>query len=271
MVEDMTSSMRLLRAEVAKICNRHFGVGADGLIVIRPSAVADFEMVYFNADGTKAEMCGNGIRCLTRYAIDHKLTVKTDLDIETLAGVKHVSSIIDDSGAVAIKVDMGEPEFAAGKIPAIIDAPEFVDVPIEVEGRVLMGTALSMGNPHCVFFVDSLDGIALAKVGPYIEHSDMFPNRVNVEFVAVESRDSVSVRVWERGVGETLACGTGACAVVAAGVKTGRLDHRCRVTLPGGHLDIEWIPEGSMFMSGAAHKVFSGEVEVDRLPTREVN
>jgi len=245
--------------------DRHFGAGSDGIILIEPPekpAAADFHMRMFNADGSEGDMCGNGMRCFARYAYDRGLTRKTELEVETRAGVIRPRIRLKDGSVDSVSVDMGTPVFSRKDIPiSRRDGPEpAVGEPVDLEGRVLRGTALSMGNPHCVFFVDDVWGIDLAHIGPKLERHPLFPRRANIEFVAVRSRDCIDMRVWERGSGITLACGTGASAAVVAAVLSGFADRDAPVTvnLPGGPLSVEWKGDGHVWQTGPAEEVYSG-------------
>jgi diaminopimelate epimerase len=248
-----------------RIADRHFGVGGDGLILIRPTDVADARMQMFNADGSEAEMCGNGIRCVAKYVYDHGVARKNPLAIETRAGVLKLEVEIADEKVYRVRVDMGEPILDPPLIPAtFVGSAEhkgaIVNARWEVDGRALRSTCVSMGNPHCITFVDKLTDDWVLGIGPKIEVDSHFPQRVNAEFVEVVSRDEVRQRTWERGSGETLACGTGACAVCVAGVLSGRTDRRLLVHLPGGDLELDWDETTNhVFMTGPAMEVFSGE------------
>ena len=249
-------------AELAvRISNRHFGVGSDGLILIKPSARADCEMEMYNADGSRAEMCGNGIRCVAKYAYDYGLIDKEELDVDTLAGVKHIRLEIADGKARQAEVDMGEPVLAPEAVPVKAEGPMAVDEPITVGGREYRMTCVSMGNPHAVVYVDDVDNLDLEAVGPLFENHERFPQKVNTEFVQVISPSEMRMRVWERGSGETLACGTGACAVAVAGVLNKAGNREVTVHLVGGDLRIRWDEEsGHVFMKGPAETVFEGEI-----------
>lgn len=247
------------------LSDRHFGVGSDGLILIRPSGQADFEMAMYNADGSRGEMCGNAIRCVAKYVYDHKMTSQTDIRIETLAGIRHAQLAVEDGKAVSVRVDMGKPQLAPEQIPVVWEGrngqKQLVDVPIVTDGISYRMTCVSMGNPHCVIYTDDVDGLELAKIGPKFERHACFPNRVNTEFVKVLDRHTVKMRVWERGSGETLACGTGACAVAVAGVLNGFTERNVTVKLRGGDLHIEWDKKTDIvFMTGPATYVFEGEI-----------
>lgn len=235
---------------VRYLSDRHFGIGADGVIFINPSTEADFEMEMYNADGSRAEMCGNGIRCVAKYVYDKGLTDKKKISIISAGKIKHLCLTVRDKKVVLVKVNMGEPEILAENVPA------------NLKKEYLM-TCVSMGNPHAVVFVDDVEGVKIEEIGPHIENHDFFPNRTNVEFVKVLDENTVQMRVWERGTGETLACGTGACAAAVACITKGLTGEQVTVKLPGGDLEIFWDrKENSVFMTGPASHVFKGEVEI---------
>ena len=242
-----------------RISDRHFGVGGDGLILICPSSQADARMRMFNADGSESEMCGNGIRCVAKYLYDHGICRKERLTIETGAGVKSLDLEIAGGRVQRVRVDMGEPILQAGRIPTTLPGDPVVDVPLAVGGEQLRVTCVSMGNPHCVTFVDRLSDARVLQIGPQVEVDPHFPKRVNVEFVEVISPAEVRVRVWERGSGETLACGTGASAVCVAGVLAKRTQCKILAHLPGGDLELHWSDDKHVYMTGPAVEVFSGE------------
>jgi diaminopimelate epimerase len=253
-------------AELArKISDRHFGVGGDGLILICPSTVADARMRMFNADGSESEMCGNGVRCVAKYVYDHGLCRRPTLRIETGRGVLTLELEITDQKVRRARVDMGEPILDPSQVPTTLPGnPAAIggaaaDVDLNLRGRRLKATCVSMGNPHCITFVDSLSDEWVLSIGPRVETNRHFPRRVNAEFVEVVSPAEVRMRVWERGSGETLACGTGACAVCVAGVLTGRTQRKLLVRLPGGELELEWASDNHVYMTGEAVEVFSGE------------
>jgi len=255
---------RLSRKDVSFLCNRNFGIGADGLIIAENSDIADFKMVYFNQDGSSAEMCGNGIRCLARFLIEKSITHKKDLKIETRAGVKEIRYITKDQGTKDISVNMGKPIFNAKDIPADVSyhSPGMItDYEISVGKNIFKANILSMGNPHCVIFTekDLLD-IPLEKWGPEIETHDIFPNKTNVEFIKALSDKKIEMRVWERGVGETLACGTGACASAVAYLARQKiLDGTIDVKLAGGDLNIRWDMESKdVYLKGEVEYVYDG-------------
>jgi len=304
-----------------QISNRHLGVGSDGLILICPSQVADFEMRMYNADGSRGEMCGNGIRCVGKYVYDYGLTGMDHISVETLGGIKQLDLVIEDHKVVQVKVDMGAPILKADLIPIRveknldcpgsnareyilstkkIDATEdhedvhwsieianvkqakslknnvgvdtIIDAPIDVNGSTYRITGVSMGNPHAVIFMDQIDHLDLEKIGPLFEHHERFPNRINTEFVQVIDRQTVKMRVWERGSGETQACGTGACAVAVACILNGLTNDEVTVQLLGGDLLIQWDRErDTVFMTGPAEVVFEGkwQLEADKLENSE--
>ncbi len=246
-----------------KSCDRHFGVGGDGVLVIRTSEKADFRMRIFNADGSEAEMCGNGIRCFARYLYDNHITDKKKFTVETGAGIL-VPEIVEKDGVVTgVRVDMGEPVLEADKIPmAGYGNRRVVNEPVEVAGRKWNITGVSMGNPHCVVFVDDIKTTPIEEVGPIFEVQERYPKKTNTEFVQVLDRQHMRMRVWERGAAITLACGTGACATLTAAVLNGKTDRRAEITLDGGKLDIEWSEKDNhIYMTGPAVQVFAGEVE----------
>lgn len=244
-----------------RVSNRNFGIGSDGLILILPSEQADVKMRMFNADGSEAEMCGNGIRCVAKYAHDHGLLKKLQIDVETGNGILPLQLFTGNSGLVErVQVNMGAPKLTRAEIP-MTGAPEeqAVAISLPLEQDNIEVTCVSMGNPHCVIFVDDVENCVLEQVGPLIEKHTWFPNRINVEFVQVVSRTEVIQRTWERGAGETLACGTGASAVTVAGVLTGRTERKIVNHLRGGDLQMEWLEDGPVMMTGPAVEVFSGE------------
>ena len=243
----------------AKNSDRHFGVGSDGLIMINPSEKADFEMEMYNADGSRGEMCGNGIRCVGKYVYDYGLTDKTEISVETLGGVKYLSLNVEDGKVRSVRVDMGSPVLRPADIPVRCEGERAVDVPVNVDGTEYRMTCVSMGNPHAVVFVDDVETFPLEAVGPKFENHEVFPNRVNTEFVRVVDRKTAEMRVWERGSGETLACGTGACAVAVACVLNGMGEDEMTVKLLGGDLLIQWDRENDkVYMTGPAETVFDG-------------
>jgi len=247
--------------EVAKnLCRRRFSVGADGLLLLYDSSVADVKMRIFNADGSEAEMCGNGIRCLAKYCFENNVTDKTELRIETLAGIKTVWLNVEDGTVRSVTVDMGSPILERRMIPMAGEG-KCIDEELEVEGEKFKITCLSVGNPHCVIFMDNVDAFPVEKIGPKIENHPAFPNRTNVEFAQLIRNNEMKIRVWERGVGETLACGTGACAAVVAANLTGKASGKCIVHLRGGDLNIEYM-NNRILMRGAAEKSFEGILDL---------
>ena len=253
------------KSEVVKfLSDRHFGIGGDGVIFINPSDVADFEMEMYNMDGSRSEMCGNGIRCVGKYVYDHGLTQKTSLTIVSCGKIKYLDLTVEDGKVTKVCVNMGSPILEATEIPVVAEKSPVVDTPITVDGKEYRMTCVSMGNPHAVVYVDEMiDDETMAKIGPLFEHHERFPRRVNTEFVKVLGRDRVQMRVWERGTGETLACGTGACAVTVASILNGLTDDRITVELLGGNLEIFWDrKENVVYMTGPATTVFEGEIEI---------
>ena len=243
-------------AELAKrLCERRFSVGADGLLLVCNSTIADVKMRIFNADGSEAEMCGNGIRCFSKYCYENDIAKKSEFAIETLSGVKHVWLTVKDNEVQTVKVDMGAPNWERASLPMVGEGT-CINETLEVDGELYKVTCLSMGNPHCVTFVDNIDEFPVDYVGPIIENHKAFPKRTNVGFVQVLNRNELKVRVWERGCGETLACGTGTCAAVAAANKLGKVDNKVTVHVLGGDLQVE--VGKTLFLIGAAEKVYEG-------------
>ena len=243
-----------------RVSPRRTGIGSDGLILICPSSIADCRMEMYNADGSRGQMCGNGIRCVGKYAYEHGLARRESLRIETDAGVKLLRLHTDRGAVVRVTVDMGEPILEGPRIPVAAEG-RVVNVPLQVGTDTYRITCVSMGNPHCVVFTPDVEALALAQLGPQFEHHPFFPQRVNTEFVSVLARDALRMRVWERGSGETAACGTGACAALVAAVLNGKTDRRAIVHLNGGDLDIEWNADNHVLMTGTAEEVFTGEIE----------
>ena len=255
-VEDPSGTAR-------KISDRHFGIGSDGLILIKPSEKADFQMDMYNADGSKGAMCGNGIRCVAKYVYDYGLTDKTSISVETGSGIKYLDLTVENNKVTMVKVDMGEPDLTASHIPIKAQTEQVIDEPIEVDGKTYRITGVSMGNPHGVVFLDDIDSLDIEKIGPSFENHVRFPNRINTEFVQLDNRSHVRMRVWERGSGETLACGTGACAVAVACVVNGLTQREVTVSLRGGDLKICWDEkDGHVYMTGPATVVFDGEIDL---------
>jgi diaminopimelate epimerase len=247
-----------------KLCDRFFGIGADGLVYILPSEKADFMMRIMNSDGSEAEQCGNAIRCVSKYVFDHNLIQQTEISIETIgAGAQKVQLFIKEGKVDTVRVDMGQPILKGTLVPTTVDQDTVKDYPIEVDGREFRFTAVSMGNPHCVIYVDDAINMDLQTWGPKLETHPMFPRKINVEFVTVKSRDYADMRVWERGAGPTLACGTGACATLVASVLNGLTDREATVSLKGGQLFIEWNEsDNHVYMTGPAQEVYKGTVEI---------
>ncbi|MFV0521744.1 MAG: diaminopimelate epimerase [Mangrovibacterium sp.] len=251
-------------SEVArKVSDRHFGIGSDGLILIKKSTMADFKMDMYNADGSQGEMCGNGIRCVGKFVHDKGLTNKKELTIETLAGIKTLWLTVENDETTTVKVDMGEPILKPSLIPISSDKDTFENELIKVNEKTYRLTGVSMGNPHAVTYVDNVVDLDLEKLGMHFENHELFPNRINTEFVQIVNEHYCKMRVWERGAGETLACGTGACATVVSNVLNGLTQPICEVELLGGNLLIEWDKvSNKVFMTGAAKFVFDGEITI---------
>ena len=244
-----------------KVSDRHFGIGADGLVLIKPSSRDDFTMEMYNADGSQGKMCGNAIRCVGKYVFDHGMTKKRELAVETLAGTKYLSLNVSGDKVSEVTVLMGVPVFEPEKIPVVAEGKSVVDMPVTVDGRKYRITVVSMGNPHAVIFVEDTKNFPIEKIGPLFERHEMFPERVNTEFVKVLDRENISMRVWERGSGETWACGTGACASAVASVINGYPDGKVTVHMLGGNLHIRYDGEGGqVHMTGPAVEVFRGEL-----------
>jgi diaminopimelate epimerase len=252
---DQKISAEHASALAKQVCERRFSVGADGLLLVCASKIADVKMRIFNADGSEAEMCGNGIRCFAKYCYENDITKKTEFSVETLAGIKHVWLTLNGNEVGAVKVDMGAPNWQRSSLPMLGQGTAINDK-LEVDGKSYNVTCLSMGNPHCVTFVENVNSFPVGTVGPIIENNKAFPKRTNVGFVQVLNRNELRVRVWERGCGETLACGTGTCAAVAAANKLGKVGNKVTVHVLGGDLEVE-VGE-SLFLSGAAEKVYEG-------------
>ncbi|MCI5951069.1 MAG: diaminopimelate epimerase [Anaerostipes sp.] len=249
-----------------KISDRHFGIGSDGLILICPSNIADFRMEMYNSDGSEGAMCGNGVRCIAKYVYDYGLTDKTYVSLETKAGIKYLDMTVKDGKVAMVKVDMGAPITKPDQIPAISDKEIIVDEPITVDGQEYRITCVSMGNPHGVVFVDDTDSIDIEKIGPKFEHHEMFPDRTNTEFIQIIDRNNIKMRVWERGAGETLACGTGTCASVYACILNGLTEKSVDVHLLGGCIHIDYDEEkNTIYMTGPAEVAFDGEIKLETL------
>lgn len=262
LIDELAKKHYFTREQIVKLCDRHFGIGADGLVLVRSSESADFKMAFYNPDGSEAEMCGNGIRCLTKYVYDHGLTSKENLVVETLAGNKELFLSVQDGKVENVKVDMGSPVFVRTAIPMLGGEGEAIGEPLRIEQTMLQVTCLSMGNPHCVIFVKDTSNTSVTKIGSLVECLPIFPQRTNVGFAQVITRKEIDLRVWERGVGETLACGTGACAAVAASVRNRLTQRKVIVHLPGGDFKVEWADNDHMYLMGPAEEVFSGSISL---------
>ncbi len=255
---------------VRQLSNRHFGIGSDGVIFINPSDEADFEMEMYNADGSRSEMCGNGIRCVAKYVYDKGLTSSKEIQIVSAGKIKYITLYTEKNDkmpngeeVVKVRVNMGSPILKPADIPVLAEGERAVNTPIEVLGKNYEMTCVSMGNPHAIIFENGIKDMDLEKIGPYFENHKLFPKRTNTEFVEVTDRENVNMRVWERGTGETLACGTGACATAVACVLNGLTDNKVNVHLLGGTLEIEWDREKDLiYMTGPAATVFEGEVQI---------
>jgi diaminopimelate epimerase len=260
-IDDRAETLDLDESAVRLLCDRHFGIGADGIILVRPATdpAAEFFMYYINADGSLAEMCGNGVRVFARYLCDAGLVTGSHVAVQTLAGIKLIDIIRDGAGAFSLaRVNMGAPVLTASDIPTTLPGDPVVDATVATVMGEFAVTCVSMGNPHAVLWVDDVDEAPVTTLGPVIEAADAFPRRTNVEFAEFVDDTHIRLRVWERGVGETLACGTGACATLVAGVLTCRTGRRATVGLPGGDLDIEWVKDGPVLMTGPASTVYEG-------------
>lgn len=244
-----------------KLSDRHFGIGSDGLILVCPSEAADFRMAMYNSDGSEGAMCGNGIRCVAKFCYDKGLTDKEEIAIETKAGIKYIQLTIENGKAVKARVDMGAPMSRAEQIPVVGLGEEVIGKSVNVDGRDWVMTCVSMGNPHAIVWCDDVTNLDIEKVGPGFHDHPMFPDRVNTEFAKVLDRNHVQMRVWERGAGETWACGTGACATAVACYLNGLTDRNVTIHLLGGDLEIE-VAEDTVYMTGPATTVFEGEVEI---------
>jgi len=243
------------------VSDRHFGIGSDGLVLILPSEKADIRMQMFNSDGSEAEMCGNASRCVGKYAFDNGLTNKTEISLETKAGIKYISLLEGDAKARKVTVDMGEPILDAETIPVVADKSPVLNIPLTIDGKEWRMTCVSMGNPHAVTFTEGIKDLDLPVIGPKFEKNPIFPRKTNTEFIEVVDRKTLNMRVWERGAGETLACGTGACASAVAAVLNGFTDRKVTIHLLGGDLQVEWRElDNRVYMTGEAVTVFEGEI-----------
>lgn len=246
-----------------KVSDRHFGIGSDGLILISPSDKADFKMNIYNADGSEGMMCGNGIRCVSKYVYDNGMTDKDEISVETRSGIKLIKMNVENGKVVSARVNMGEPILEAEKIPTKFDDENVIRQKLTIDEKEYEVTCVSMGNPHCIVYVDDVKDIDLEKIGPKFENNEMFPERINTEFVHVVSDTELDMRVWERGSGETLACGTGSCAVTVASVLCGycKRNTEIKINLLGGTLTDIWTDGGDVYMTGPAATVCTGEIE----------
>ena len=240
--------------------DRHFGIGSDGVIFINPSEIADFEMEMYNADASRAEMCGNGMRCVGKFVYDHGLTDKTQVAVESFGKIKYLDLTVEDGKVSKVRVNMGEPELTAAAVPVVSDNAQVVDEEIDVNGKKYRMTCVSMGNPHAVVFMDNVADMKIEEIGPFFENHERFPNRTNTEFVKIIDDSHVEMRVWERGSGETLACGTGCCATAVACALNGHTGNHVFVKVLGGEIEIEWDRENNLvYMTGPATTVFEGD------------
>lgn len=261
-IDNLDGRLAFSPALIEPLCDRHFGIGADGLILVERSKKASYFMNYYNVDGTTAEMCGNGIRVFAKYIYDH-IEKTRDLKVETRAGIKEVGLRIEGDEVREVFVDMGRPVWSSSEVPVITDRDTFINQRLPLEDGDVTATAVSMGNPHCVIFVDSVADAPVTTLGPVVERLSIFPAKTNVEFVELAGPDELRVRVWERGVGETLACGTGACAAAVAAQLAGAASGSVKVVLRGGVLDIEKLAGGTVRMTGPAREVFNGCFDTD--------
>ncbi|MDD4600244.1 Diaminopimelate epimerase [bioreactor metagenome] len=258
-VNGFTEKIEDYQSTAIKVCNRHFGIGADGLVLVLPSENADFRMRIFNSDGSEAEMCGNVTRCVARYVYESGLTEKTKMTIETQAGLIRPELIFNNGVLQTVRVDMGEPRLNPEDIPVTSNSNQpIINTPLVVGNQKFNITCVSMGNPHCIIFVDDINAVNLSETGPLIEKNPIFPRKTNVEFVQILNRETLMMRVWERGAGVTLACGTGACATLVAAALNNRTDKAATLKLDGGDLHIEWGSDNHIYMSGPATEVFQG-------------
>ena len=245
------------------VSDRHFGIGSDGLIIINPSEVADFKMCMYNADGSEGKMCGNGIRCVAKYVYDFNLTDKDVITVETLSGIKTLKLNVENGKVKTVRVNMGAPILECDKVPVKYDDEKMINKPVKVDGKTFNITCVSMGNPHAVTFINDTDTLEIEKIGPKFENNEIFPDKVNTEFIQIIDKKTVKMRVWERGSGETFACGTGACASVVASVLNRLTENKVTVKLLGGELEIEYNQdENTVYMTGPARVVFTGEYDI---------
>ncbi len=246
------------------VSNRNFGIGSDGLIMVNPSDKADFRMNMYNADGSEGKMCGNGIRCVAKYVYDNKMTDKTTITVETLSGIKTLVLNVEDGKVKTVRVDMGSPILKAKDVPVISEKEQVIDEPIMIDNKEYKITCVSMGNPHAITFIDDTDSLDIESIGPKFEKNEIFPDRINTEFIQIVDRNTIKMRVWERGSGETLACGTGACASVVACVLNNLIENKVTVKLLGGDLFIEYnMEENTVYMTGPARVSFVGNIDIE--------
>jgi diaminopimelate epimerase len=246
------------------VSNRNFGIGSDGLIMVNPSDKADFRMNMYNADGSEGKMCGNGIRCVAKYVYDNKMTDKTTITVETLSGIKTLVLNVEDGKVKTVRVDMGSPILKAKDVPVISEKEQVIDEPIMIDNKEYKITCVSMGNPHAITFIDDTDSLDIESIGPKFEKNEIFPDRINTEFIQIVDRNTIKMRVWERGSGETLACGTGACASVVACVLNNLTENKVNVKLLGGDLFIEYnMEENTVYMTGPARVSFVGNIDIE--------
>lgn len=262
-VNCFTETVKNPEETAVRVSDRHFGIGADGLVLICPSENADFFMDIYNADGSRAKMCGNATRCVAKYVYDNKMTDKTEIALETLSGIKCIKITVQDGKAVAARVNMGAPILTPREIPTKFDGETVVSQNLTIDDTTYAVTCVSMGNPHCVLYTDDVHAPDLPRIGPKFENHEMFPDRINTEFVHIVSETEFDMRVWERGSGETLACGTGACAATVASILNGycKRDTEIKVNLLGGTLYINWTADGDVYMTGPAETVCTGEID----------
>lgn len=246
------------------VSNRNFGIGSDGLIMVNPSDKADFRMNMYNADGSEGKMCGNGIRCVAKYVYDNQMTDKTTITVETLSGIKTLVLNVEDGKVKTVRVDMGSPILKAKDVPVISEKEQVIDEPIMIDNKEYKITCVSMGNPHAITFIDDTDSLDIESIGPKFEKNEIFPDRINTEFIQIVDRNTIKMRVWERGSGETLACGTGACASVVACVLNNLTEDKVTVKLLGGDLFIEYNrEENTVYMTGPARVSFVGNIDIE--------
>ncbi len=262
---NLNNKIKLNSDDIKRLCNRHIGIGADGIILLEKSNIADFKMRIFNSDGSEAEMCGNGIRGLAKYIYDNKIKTDDYLTIETKAGIKNIKLIINNKKIDSIIVDMGNIELESSKIPVNIDEKTCINHPININNTNYLFTALSVGNPHCIIFMKSIDKLDISDIGYKLENQPIFPNKTNVEFIEIIDKNNIKMRVWERGSGETLACGTGSVAAVVAGIITNKLNNNCNVHLPMGILNVYYDKKyNHAYLKGTNETIFEGKIKKGR-------